>query len=200
VQVTCGGDPFHGGQGPPGGRLWRQAAAGTIIHSKTCGASDTLRRCSNGLLDAVSELPRLDNNISDQGPVPCVVSKPVAAGGFDRTAKSDTQVCIKASLRASAMGSNNLTGLPGWQPSGPTTTPQHPAGAQWKLADTCKDEPATCAVPLPKLPVRLAPGMPDMPKMVYTTLGSDLWAWQSSCSKVQVGEQIYASLQVTDQS
>jgi hypothetical protein len=173
--------------------MWRQA---TDTHSKICGASDTLGRCNEGLLGAVSELHRFDNIISGQEHVSWAVSKPVTASGFDQVVNSDTKVCIKALLRASAMGYNNLTGLPGWQPPGPTTTPQLPAGAQWKCANTCKNEPATCVVPSPKLPMLLAPGMPDI---VYTTLGSNPWAWQSWSSTVQVGERI-CGLQVTDQS
>jgi hypothetical protein len=201
VQVTHEADTFGGGQGEP---LWRQA---TDSHSNICGVSGTQECCRKGLLVALSGLHPLYNIMSDQEAGSWAVSKPVT--GFDKMVKSDTTVCIKASLRASAMSPNNLTGsypqlgltalqaAPKAKPSGPTTTPKFPAGIQGKLPDTCKDEPGTCAVPSSRLPALLTPAMPGMPDSIYITLGRDPSAWQSWFSEVQVGGQI-RRLQVAD--
>jgi hypothetical protein len=199
-------NPCFGCQGEP---LFNTRHQAIYRDDKNHHASDDQRCCRKGLLLAVSELNPLDNTVCHAGgqkAVPWALS--TTNTEFDRVGNRDTKVRI-TNFSASAVVPNDFTGLPGncpqfglaaapltaskSQPSGPTTTPKLPARAQWNLADTCKDEAATCAVQSLKLPMLLAPHMQNIfPGNLNTTVNVDSCAWQSDWFVgAQVGEQIH---------
>jgi hypothetical protein len=207
AQVTDQCDPFCGRQGGPLLNTRHQAIYG---NGKNYIAYDALGHCRKGLLVAVSELQPLDNAIrhaSRQKPPPWALSAGNTVLVHIDNRDTNLKVCY-TKFSASAAGLNNLTGLPGdcpqlglatarltapeAKPSGPTSAPKLPARAQWKLADTCEDEPATCAVLTPKVPVLLAPRMPDIyPGNFNTIVSGGPCPWQLRFLDGQVGEGLW---------
>jgi hypothetical protein len=209
--VTYQCDPFCGRQGGP---LFNTRHQAIYENGKSYIASDALGHCRKGLLVAVSELHPLDIEYWKRHP-PCQSPEATPLGteywkhcvGPHRQPRHHLEGLLHEVL---SLGSrpNNLTGLPGdcpqlglatarltapeAKPSGPTSTPKLPVRAQWKLADTCEVEPATCAVLTPKAPVLLAPRMPDIyPGNFNTTVSGGPCAWQLRFLDGQVGEGLW---------